>query len=87
MSSRQTLDRARLLRSGILKGLIKVCQHELLEKDSFRGPAKSDANMCTLRRSKNLNLLNLHAPNFVCSFQYLTIRTRYRNLKYFPANN
>ena len=41
-----------------------------------------------LRQSKNLNFLNLHAPNFVCAFQYFTIRTRYRKLvKYFPTNN
>ena len=37
--------------------------------------------LCTLRQSKNLNLLNLHAPNFVCAFQYLTISTRYRKLR------
>ena len=37
--------------------------------------------MCTLRQSKNPNLLNLDAPNFVWTFQYLTIRTRYRKLR------
>ena len=42
-----------------------------------RSPQRPRA-LCTLRQSKNLNLLNLHAPNFVCVFQYFTIRTHYR---------
>ena len=39
-----------------------------------------DVELCTPRQSKNLNLLNLHAPSFVYAFQYLTIRTPYRKL-------
>ena len=40
-----------------------------------------DEELCTLRQSKNLKLLDLHAPSFVYAFQYLTIRTPYRKLR------
>ena len=44
--------------------------------------------LCTLQQSKILKLLNLHASNFVSSFQYVTICTPYRKLRQiFPDKN
>ena len=40
-----------------------------------------NVELCTPGQSKNLNLLNLHAPSFVYAFQYLTIRTPFSKLR------